>query len=200
MLRYPDRCFTQYEVNIGYYPNRTSREATLRDGPGEQFRILQRLDAGQRVGRQSVRNPQRSRRPPRRDARNRYAWVYVLQGGRSGWVRTDVLVPDPGGWADGPASEDFEVGSAPGVRHAPRRRPRPRFTVGRRAGGRRIVDDRDVYLRYAARSTPFHYLNRGDVVELRWRGRHYVCVEVVSSARTPEGTRGWVSSAALRAP
>jgi len=43
MLRYPDRCFTQYEVNIGYYPNRVSREATLRDGPGEQFRVLERL-------------------------------------------------------------------------------------------------------------------------------------------------------------
>jgi len=200
MLRYPSGCFTQYEVNIGYYPNRTSREATLRDGPGEQFRILQRLDAGQRVGRQSVRNPQRSSSPPRRDARHRYAWVFVLQGGRSGWVRTDVLAPDPGGWADGPASRDFEVGSAPGVRHAPRRRPRPRFTLGRRASGRRVVDERDLYIRYAARSTPFSYLDRGDVVALHWRGRSYVCVEVVQSAHTPKGTRGWVASAALRAP
>ena len=200
MLRYPKRCFTQYEVNIGYYPNRISREATLRDGPGEQFRILQRLDAGQRVGRQSVRNPDRSRTPPRRDSRNRYAWVYVLQGGRGGWVRTDVLVPDPGGWADGPASVDFEVGSAPGVRHAPRSRPRPRFTLGRRVSGRRVVDQRDIYLRYAARSTAFSYLDRGDVVALTWRGRHYSCVQVVASAHTPEGTRGWVATAALRAP
>ena len=186
-------------MNIGYYPNHISREATLRDGPGEQFRILQRLDAGQRVGRQSVRNPDRSRTPPRRDSRNRYAWVYVLQGGRGGWVRTDVLVPDPGGWADGPASADFEVGSAPGVRHAPRRRPRPRFTLGppreRPARRRR----RDVYLRYAARSTAFSYLDRGDVVALPGgpplrlrRGRR-----VRALAR---GARGWVASAALRAP
>ena len=155
MLSYPSRCFTQYEVNIGYYPNRVAREATLRDGPGEQFRILERLAAGQRVGRQSVRNPQRSSTPPRRDSRNRYAWVYALEGGRSGWVRADVLATDPGGWADGPAHADFEVGGAPGVRHAPRRRPRPRFTIGRRGGGRRVVDERDVYLRYAARSTAF---------------------------------------------
>ena len=200
MLRYPSGCFTQYGVNVGYYPNRLSREATLRDGPGEQFRILQRLDAGQRVGRQSVRNPSRSRTPPRRDSRNRYAWVYVQQGGRAGWVRTDVLVPDPGGWADGPASADFEVGSAPGVRHAPRRRPRPRFAVGRRTSGRRVVDQDDVYVRYAARSTPFAYLGRGDVVALQWRGPAYVCVEVIASAHTPKGTRGWVASAALRAP
>lgn len=200
MLRYPSGCFTQYEVNIGYYPNRTSREATLRDGPGEQFRILQRLDAGQRVGRQSARNPQRSSKPPRRDSRHRYAWVYVLQGGRSGWVRADVLTPDPGGWADGPAGADFEVGSAPGVRHAPRRRVRPRFTIGRAASGRRVVDAGDVYLRYAARSSPFHVLDRGDVVALHWRGVNYVCVEVVSSSHAPKGARGWVASSALRAP
>ena len=200
MLRYPDRCFTQYEVNIGYYPNRLSRDATLRAGPGEQFRVLQRLSAGQRVGRQSVRNPQRSSTPPRRDSRNRYAWVYALEGGRSGWVRADVLVTDPGGWADGPAHADFEVGNAPGVRHAPRRRPRPRFTLGRRTSGRRVVDERDLYLRYAARSTAFGYLDRGDVVALQWRGVAYVCVEVVSSAHSPEGARGWVASGALRAP
>lgn len=200
MLGYPKGCFTQYEVNIGYYPNHISREATLRDGPGEQFRILQRLDAGQRVGRQSVRNLDRSRTPPRRDSRNGYAWVYVLQGGRAGWVRADVLVADPGGWADGPASADFEIGRAPGVRHAPRRRRRPRFTLGRRGSGRRIIDGRDVYLRYAARSAAFSYLDRGDVVALRWRGRHYACVEVVVSAHSPEGASGWVASAALRAP
>ena len=200
MLRYPSRCFTQYEVNIGYYPNRVAREATLRDGPGEQFRILERLAAGQRVGRQSVRNPQRSSTPARRDSRNRYAWVYALEGGRSGWVRADVLVTDPGGWADGPAHADFEVGGAPGVRHAPRRRPRPRFTIGRRGGGRRVVDERDVYLRYAARSTAFAYLDRDDVVALQWRGVNYVCVEVIASAHAPEGARGWVASGALRAP
>ncbi|MEA2194955.1 MAG: hypothetical protein QOG42_1389, partial [Solirubrobacteraceae bacterium] len=113
---------------------------------------------------------------------------------------TDVLVSDPGGWADGPAHADFEVGSAPGVRHAPRPRPRPRVAIGRRASGRRVVDTRDVYVRYAARSTPFHYLARGDVVALQWRGPAYACVEVVASAHTPEGTRGWVAWSALRAP
>lgn len=198
MLRYPDGCRTQFEVNVGYYPNRTSREATLRSGPGEHFDVVQGLPAGQRVGRQSVRNPQRSSRPPRRDARNRYAWVYVHRQGRSGWVRSDVLLPDPGGWADGPAGEDFEVGDAPGVRHRPRPRRRPRFTLGRRASGRRVVKARDVYLRYAPRSTAFSYLDRGDVVELRWRGATYSCVEVVSSAHTPRGTRGWVPHGALR--
>jgi hypothetical protein len=200
MLRYPSGCFTQYEVNIGYHPNRISREATLRDGPGEQYRIIQRLDAGQRVGRQSVRNPTRSRTPPRRDARDGYAWVYVLQRGRSGWVAADVLVPDPGGWADGPAGVDFEVGGAPGVRHAPRRRRRPRFTIGRRASGRRVVKRRDVYVRYAARSTAFSLLDEGDVVALHWRGPAYACVEVVASSHTPHGTRGWVAYSALRDP
>ncbi len=200
MLRYPSGCWTQYETNVGYYPNRLSREATLRDGPGEHFRIVQKLDVGQRVGRQSVRNPDRSPKPARRDSRNGYAWVYVLQGGNSGWVRSDVLAPDPGGWADGPANEDFEVGSAPGVRHAPRNRRRPRFTLGRRAAGRRVVRARDVYLRYAARSTAFSYLDSGDVVAVKWLGRSYACVEVVASSHTSPGTRGWVSRNALGAP
>lgn len=200
MLRYPDGCWTQYETNIGYYPNRVTRDATLRDGPGGGFRVLQKVDVGQRVGRQSARNPQRSSRPPRRDSRNGYAWVFVLQGGRSGWVATDVLVVDPGGWADGPANEDFEIGDAPGVRHSPRERRKPRFTLGRAASGRRIVDQRDVYIRYAPRSTAFGYLDRGDVVALRWLGRQYACVEVVHSDHTPEGTRGWVPRSALRTP
>jgi len=200
MLRYPSGCFTQYETNVGYYPNRTSRAATLRIGPGSGFRVLQTLDPGQRVGRQSVRNPDRSSKPPRRDSRNGYAWVYVLEDGRSGWVAIDVLVPDPGGWADGPASEDFEIGSAPGVRHAPRPRRKPRIAIGRKASGRRVVRAREVYLRYAAQSAPLYYLEHGDVVQLRWSGPKYACVEVVSSSITPEGARGWVSHGALRKP
>lgn len=200
MLRYPSGCFTQYETNVGYYPNRLSRAATLRIGPGTAFAVLQQLDIGQRVGRQSVRNPDRSDTPPRRDSRDGYAWVFVLEGGRSGWVSTDVLEPDPGGWADGPASVDFEIGAAPGVRHAPRPRRKPRFTIGRKASGRRIVRTRDAYLRYAARSAPFSYLQRGDVVILRWSGVKYACVEVISSAATPEGAHGWISHGALRRP
>jgi hypothetical protein len=200
MLRYPSGCFTQYETNIGYYPNRLSRAATLRIGPGSGFRVLQKLDAGQRVGRQSARNPDRSSKPPRRDSRNGYAWVYVLEDGRSGWVSSDVLVPDPGGWADGPASEDFEIGSAPGVRHAPRPRRKPRVAIGRKASGRRVVRTREAYLRYAAQSAPLHYLEQGDVVKLQWSGPKYACVEVVSSSTAPEGARGWIGQAALRKP
>ncbi len=63
-----------------------------------------------------------------------------------------------------------------------------------------MVDERDVYLRYAARSTAFAYLDRDDVVALQWRGVNYVCVEVIASAHAPEGARGWVASGALRAP
>lgn len=200
MLQYPDGCWTQYESNVGYYPNRLSRAATLRRGPGPAFEIRQRLDAGQRVGRQSVRNPDASARPPRRDSRDGCAWVYVLEDGRSGWVSIDVLEPDPGGWADGPASVDFEIGDAPGVRHAPRPRRRPRFAIGRKTSGRRTVRAEEAYLRYAARSAPFSFLERGDAVELRWSGLRYACVEVVSSSATPEGARGWIAHRALRKP
>lgn len=195
---YPGGCRTQNEVNIGYYPRRVDRDANLRFGPGPGYPLRQRLLTGQRVGRQSALNPKASAKPPMRPSRNGYVWVYVLKGGRSGWVDADVLDADPGGWADGPQSIDFEVGDAPGARHAPRRRRRPRVRVGRRTSGRRTIRSDQVYLRYAAHSTPFEYLMRGDVVERRWRHpRGYVCVRVVSSRTAPEGAVGWVVGGAF---
>ena len=198
---YPKGCRTQNQVYIGYHPMRVSRDANLRFGPGPGFPARQRLPTGQRVGRQSEPNPEARSKPRPRAGRAGYAWVYVLEGGRSGWVDADVLIADPGGWADGPAGADFEVGTAPGVRHAPRRRPPTRFRIGWRASGRRKVASHEAYMRYAAHSTPFEYLMAGDVVERRWRHpRGYVCVKVISSRTAPEDTVGWVVGSSLRAP
>lgn len=195
---YPRGCRTQSEVNIGYVPMRVTRDANLRFGPGPEFPARQRLLTGQRVGRQSERNPAARTRPGPRANRAGFVWVYVLKGGRSGWIDATVLAPDPGGWADGPDSVDFEIGDAPGVRHAPRRRPRPRVRVGWRARGRRRVRAEQAYLRYAAHSTPYEYLMRGDIVERRWRHpRGYVCVKVISSRTAPEDSIGWVVGQAL---
>jgi hypothetical protein len=190
---YPQGCRTQRQVNIGYYAMHVTRDANLRFGPGRGFPSRQRLLTGQRVGRQSEPNPGASARPQPRSARAGFVWVYVLKGGRSGWVDAGVLAPDSGGWADGPESVDFEVGGAPGVAHAPKRRPAPRVRLGWRVTGRRVIEAEQVYLRYAAHSTPFEYLMRGDVIERRWRHpRGYVCVKVVSSQTAPEGAVGWV--------
>jgi hypothetical protein len=197
---YPHGCRTQNQVNIGYHPMHVTRDANLRFGPGPGFPARQRLPTGQRVGRQSELNPRGRAAPrPRRD-RAGYVWVYVLEGGRSGWVDAGVLAADAGGWADGPQSVDFEIGDAPGVRHAPRRKAPPRFRIGWRAKGRRRISAEQVYLRYAAHSTPFEYLLAGDIVERRWRHpRGYVCVKVISSRTAPEDTVGWVEGRSLRA-
>jgi len=196
---YPRGCGTQYEINIGYHPRHVDRDANLRFGPGPGFPLRQRLLTGQRVGRQSVPNPGFSANPGARPARNGYVWVYVHKGGRSGWVDADVLDADPGGWADGPAGVDFEIGSAPGVRHAPTPKRRPRVRLGVRTSGRREIGSEQAYLRYAAHSTPFEYLMRGDVVERRWRHpRGYVCVMVISSKTAPEGAVGWVVGSAFK--
>lgn len=145
-----------------------------------------------------MRNPGLHADPEPRPTRGGFAWVYVLEGGRSGWVDATVLAADPGGWADGPASADFEVGGAPGVRHAPTRRRAPRLRLGLRVTGRREIASEQVYLRYAAHSAPFEYLLRGDVVERRWRHpRGYVCVKVISSSSAPEGAIGWVVGSAF---
>ena len=94
----------------------SSATRTCASGRGPQFPARQRLLTGQRVGRQSAPNPNFRAKPAPRPSRGGYVWVYVLKGGRSGWVDADVLAHDAGGWADGPDSVDFEVGSAPGVR------------------------------------------------------------------------------------
>jgi uncharacterized protein YraI len=196
---YPRGCRTQNEVNIGYLPRRITRDANLRFGPGPGYPLRQRLLTGQRVGRQSALNPAGRAKPGARPARGRYVWVYVLKGGRSGWVDADVVAADPGGWADGPESVDFEIGSAPGVRHTPTPKRKPRTRLGWRTSGRREIKSEQVYLRYAAHSTPFEYLMRGDVVERRWRHpRGYVCVKVVSSKTAPEGAVGWVVGSAFK--
>ena len=196
---YPKGCRTQTQVNIGYYPRHVKRDANLRFGPGAAFPARQRLLTGQRVGRQSAPNPDFRAKPAARPSRGGYVWVYVLKGGRSGWVDADVLAHDAGGWADGPESVDFEVGSAPGVAHAPKRRRASRVRLGWRLSGRREIGAEQVYLRYAAHSTPFEYLLRGDVVERRWRHpRGYVCVKVVSSKTAPEGAVGWVVGSAFK--
>jgi hypothetical protein len=196
---YPKGCRRQTEVNIGYYPRHVKRDANLRFGPGPGFPARQRLLTGQRVGRQSVPNPNYRANPEPRPSRGGYVWVYVLKGGRSGWVKAEVLAHDPGGWADGPESVDFEVGSAPGVPHAPKRRRASRVRLGFRVSGRREVGAADAYLRYAPHSTPFEYLMRGDVVERRWHHPlGYVCVRVISSETAPEGAIGWIVGGALK--
>lgn len=50
------------------------------------------------------------------------------------------------------------------------------------------------------RSTAFNHLDTGDLVALRWRGVTYSCVELISPAHTPPGTRGSVAHSALRSP
>ena len=196
---YPRGCRTQHEVNIGYHPRHVDRDANLRFGPGPGFPLRQRLLTGQRVGRQSVPNPAFSATPQPRAVAQRLRLGLRPKGGRSGWVDADVLDADPGGWADGPASVDFEVGSAPGVRHAPRRKPRRACASAGARSGRRVIGSEQVYLRYAAHSTPFEYLMSGDIVERRWRHpRGYVCVRVISSKTAPEGAVGWVVGTAFQ--
>jgi hypothetical protein len=194
MKPYPG-CHTQAESNVGWHPFRLADATVLRTGPGVAFPGKRGLDVHSRVGRQSVRNPAAVPNPPMRGGRDGYVWVYALDGGDAGWVPERLLVPDPGG----PASADFEVGTAPGVRHAPRPKRQPRFRLGRAKSGERVVDADEVYLRFAPHGTAFHYLLRGDRVRASWRHpRGYMCVEVLESRTVPKGTRGWVHDRVLR--
>jgi hypothetical protein len=194
-------CHTQFQSNVGWYPCRLVRDTPMKVGPGPDFHPKRVLRAGSRVGRQSVRNPDARPDPEMRGARNGYAWCYALNGGDAGWLPEDALQADPGGWADGPASVDFEIGTAGKVRHEPRRKILPRFRLGSVRTGERVVHAEEVYLRYAPHGTAFHYLLDGDRVQARWRHpRGYMCVEVLESRTVPAGVRGWVHDRVLHQP
>jgi hypothetical protein len=199
MRPYPSGCYTQAASNVGWYPCRLTGDTNLFVGPDEAFHAKRVLRAGMHVGRQSVRNPDARADPPMRGGRDGFAWVYVRKGGDAGWVPERLLESDAGGWAHGPAGVDFEVSTTGDVAHAPRVKKQPRFRLGWPASGERIVQGRDVYLRFAPHGTAFHYLQDGDRVTRRWRHpRGYVCVRVIESQTVPTGTTGWVYGRGLR--
>lgn len=121
---------------------------------------------------------------------------------KSGWMRLGDLTADPA-FADlarGPAGEDFD-----------RRHPqaggghcdgRPLSGV-RSTSGSVEVTARDLYLRYAPRSTAFAYLVEGDQVRrlVRWHAAPaWFGVEVRRARWTSRGSRGWVLGTGLAAP
>lgn len=201
MLKYPEKCYTQFESNIGYYPFRTTHKTVMRYGAHGDAPVKLTLNEGQRIGLQSVRNPGFSPEPAIRGARNGYVWVYALMGGESGWVPVgNTRRDDPHSlpWADGPASMDFEVGMG-----APRPKPKPRYTLGwaPKTNPARVVTAENLYIRYSVRGTAFDFLLPGDRVEIRWvHPRGFVCVKVLRSHFCPQGTIGWVWASGLRRP
>ena len=205
----PRGLFGPDQVDVAYEPWRALRATALRLGPSRDAPAVLaddgepvRLAGGQHLGRQSTRNPGCAESPPLRGAVAGFAWGYCLRPvtRKSGWMaladlERDIALPEP---ACGPAGADFD-----------RRMPdscgghcdgRPLMGV-RAASGRDRVTARELYLRYAPRSTAFRYLVRGDVVRrlALWsaEGVQWVGVEVVSARWTPRGARGWVIGRAL---
>lgn len=195
-------CLDQSEVNIGWYGYKSHDDAAIRNGPYIGAKMREYILPGKRLGWQSIRNPSAGDRPPLRptkidDFGFKWAWVYMIDGGTTGWILADTIAPfDNGeGWARGPAGEDFHVG----YDHCER---------GSEAGcGGRVLEHRErqvdahiqeVYLRYAPQSTAFHFLHGGDtVVEFYRSPMNYRCVQVKRSRSAPVGARGWVLESSL---
>lgn len=189
-------CWSQEDVNIGWYGYITSVATQIRTGWGGG-NVKANIAAGKRVGLQSVRNPSGGRSPAPRGAKGGWFWVYMVDGGHTGWIPGLALkpAPHPGAWATGPAGLDMHVGrsgsgySGPGATGC----------GGQKLNGAvRTVGDSDAYLRYAPHSTAFYYLHAGDKVREFYRSPlRYRCVEVVSGKWCPRGTRGWVLEKAI---
>ncbi|MGZ6641669.1 MAG: hypothetical protein ACXVFT_07505 [Solirubrobacteraceae bacterium] len=187
-------------VDVAYEPWRALRRTELRVGPdtGSPVVLTDRgepvyLDAGGHLGRQTTRNPACLDRPPLRPAVGGFVWGYCMAPAirKSGWMRLGDLEADRAfeDLACGPAGHDFD-----------RRRPdacgghcdgRP-LTGVRPAAGAAEVTARDLYLRFAPRSTAFRYLAGGDQVRLLARWGSWLGVEVRRARWTPRGSRGWV--------
>lgn len=193
--------FSTQDVNIGWYGYEVIRKNRLRVGPAEHFDAIQVVDVTKRVGVQSTRNPKGVDNPPRRplhkDAHGKqWAWVYVRETGNQGWMKASCLKErkDSVPWAHGPSRSDFHIGLEP-CKIGPRS-----SCHGVRKNRVRIINAREVFLRYAPHSTPYRYLQKGDSVRELFRrtANDYVAVSVVKSETAPVGSRGWVSVKSLQ--
>ncbi len=195
-------------VDVAYEPWRALRRTALRVGPHARSPVVLAdsgeavgLRAGEHLGRQTTRNPACLDRPPLRAAVAGFVWGYCMAPAirKSGWMRLGDLEADAA-FADlacGPAGHDFD-----------RRRPqacgghcdgRP-LTGVRAVSGLADVTARDLYLRYAPRSTAYRYLVDGDQLRLlaAWRSAPaWLAVEVRRARWTPRGSRGWVLAGGL---
>jgi hypothetical protein len=198
------------DVNIGWYPYRTTRATQIRTIPGAGL-VVASVPSGAGLGVQSVRNPGKlSQVPPRAPAMaadgRPWVWCYQRAGTATGWIAAGDIEADQDAAKPplkGTAGFDFEVGrTAPGPHSVS---PCGHDVSGRPAADRvRIVKATDVYLRYSPGGTARAYLESGDKVELILVGAaEFVFVSVLSSSPgnpAGPGSRGWTSLTALEKP
>ncbi len=200
------RAFQHPDVVIGWGPFVAIRPTEIRTNPGAGT-LLKTLPKGGGMGYQSVRNPTSDPSPPLRLPvtvyGEKYAWVYSRAGTQTGWVKLADIAPDPNSASKppllGPGGWDFEIDRTP-----------PRVKKPNNCGKLsateplRQVQATEVYLRYSARGTAFHYLHEGDVVKLlivNAEHKAFAFVEVQEARQgSPlrKGTRGWVQQVALK--
>lgn len=187
--------YSGHEVNVGWYGYKVAKNCHLRYGPGDNFESVQQLKQGERVGVQSTRNPKSIDDPPKRptvvdNAGRHWAWVYVKEGGKVGWVKVSCVcqIHSALPWARGPRGQDFHIGLEKATRG-----PRTSCHGGRR-NKVRVINADHVRLRYHPKGTAYHWLQKGDTVRELFRRSldDYAVVTVINSELTKEGTRGWV--------
>lgn len=187
------------DVRIGWAPYVCVDHTEIMTNPiwGKVRKIVPR---GGGVAYQSARNPTGSKTPPLREPRIidgiKYVWVYSRAGCIQGWVRRDQIQPDPDSLLKpallGPAGYDFEIGRTDPL-------PKKPSGCGRLSTTKPIktVSVTDTYLRYSPRGTAFHFLHKGDKIQLFIvDGPHGFAfgevVEVKPGSAARVGSKGWI--------
>lgn len=200
-----DRAFQHCDVNVGWFPYRATTATTVSSKPGAGV-VIASCPAWDGLALQSVRNPSCSdhprRRPPVKGSDGHmYVWGYKRYGAKTGWLRADLVEPDPNfaskPFANGPAREDFEVG-------------REHCEQGSRSGcGKKsltkplmVVTAATVHYRYSPRGTSMHYLHQGDQVRVLIangpHGFHFTqLVHAAPDGSAKPGARGWIITNSL---
>lgn len=201
-----DRAFGHHEVNCGFRPYVATEPTAIRSKRGTGL-LITTVRANEGIALYSVRNPRAIHTPAPRPAvkgcdGHDYVYCYKRAGSLTGWIRKSLVKPDLNAAskppADGPASEDFEIGRQPCTRNKP-------SGCGKKSLKRpvmRVIAD-TVHGRYSPRGTSVHILHTGDegrvLIANGPHGFHFLEItKAAADGSAKKDMRLWVIATALQ--
>lgn len=207
-----DGAFGHHEVQVGFYAIKATEPGEIRSKPGKGRGVLIADCAkNEPLAAYGVRNPSASDTPAPRPAvmRDGEPWIYLYRraGSLTGWFPRRLTVPDARehknwktgerSYADGPASQDFEVGPQ-------KCRAKKPSGCGKLSAAKPMVrvKTETTHVRYSPRGTSVHYAHEGDEFQVLIangpQGFHFgVCTKAAADGSLKKDMRGWFLAASV---